>query len=60
MISNITAAVAGLIGTYVFLRALLRFTQDVKEPPSVEDAFPFLTPIAGMIRAGSSFHSLLR
>lgn len=60
MISNTTAAVAGLAGTYVFLWVLLRFTQDVKEPPSVEDAFPFLTPIFGMMRAGSSFHSRVR
>lgn len=60
MVSNLTAAAAGLTGIYIFLWALLRFTQDVREPPSVEDAFPFLTPIAGMARNGSSFHSRLR
>lgn len=60
MISNLAAAVAGLTGTYIFLCALLRFTQNVREPPSVEGAFPFLSPIAGMIRKGSSFHNNLR
>lgn len=60
MVSNLAAAAAGLTGIYIFLWALLRFTEEVREPPSVEDAFPFLTAIASMVRNGSGFHSRLR
>ncbi|KAK9415718.1 hypothetical protein SUNI508_10196 [Seiridium unicorne] len=31
--------------TYILLLALLRATQDTTEPPSVNDAIPFITPV---------------
>ncbi|XXH01839.1 hypothetical protein Hte_008201 [Hypoxylon texense] len=60
MISNITAVVASLAGFYVFLWALLRFTQDAREPPTLENAIPFLSPVISMVMRGSKFYSYLR
>lgn len=60
MTSNITAAAAGLAGTYIFFWALLRLTQDAREPPTVEDWVPFLSPIFSMITQGSRFHNFIR
>lgn len=60
MLSNITATVAGLVGTYVLFWALLHITQDAREPPTVEDSIPFIGPIIGMMRRGSGFHNYVR
>lgn len=60
MFSSVTATVAGLATTYAFFWALLRWTQDASEPPTVENLIPFLSPIIGMIRKGSAFHNHLR
>ncbi|KAI1408107.1 cytochrome P450 [Hypoxylon sp. FL1857] len=60
MISNFTAAIASLTGSYAFIWALLRFTQDSREPPILENAIPFLSPIVSMAKRGSKFHSYLR
>lgn len=58
--SSLTTAAAGLAGAYLFLCALLRFTQDAREPPTVENLIPFLSPILGMISKGSNYHNYLR
>ncbi|GAP82419.1 putative cytochrome P450 oxidoreductase [Rosellinia necatrix] len=60
MISSVTAAVAGLASSYVFIWALLRLTQDSREPPTLEHDIPFLSPIVSMASKGSRFHSYLR
>ncbi|KAI1760118.1 cytochrome P450 oxidoreductase [Hypoxylon sp. FL1150] len=54
------AAVASLASSYVFIWTLLRFTQDSREPPTLENAIPFLSPVIGMVTRGSKFHSYLR
>lgn len=56
MAFNVAAATAIFISLYLFLWALLRFTHDEREPPSVEDNVPFLGPLIGMARQGSKFH----
>lgn len=60
MISAFSTAVSGLAGFYVFFWALQKPTQHANEPPIVENAIPFLSPIIAMIAKGSKFHSHLR
>ncbi|KFA81359.1 hypothetical protein S40288_06057 [Stachybotrys chartarum IBT 40288] len=60
MPSVIAIAIGAAATTYVFLVALLRMTQDAKEPPSICDAVPFVSPILHMISKGSNFHRLIR
>lgn len=57
---SFTAVVAAVAATYVFLVALLRLTQDAKEPPSLSDVIPFVTPIVNMTSKGGNFHRLMR
>ncbi|KAI0014895.1 hypothetical protein F4780DRAFT_150718 [Xylariomycetidae sp. FL0641] len=45
---------------YVFIWALLRFTRDAREPPTVQNAIPFLSPVISMGTKGSAFHRHLR
>jgi hypothetical protein len=55
------AVVGGVaVATYVFLVALLRLTQDAKEPPLISDAVPFLTPVVSMSSKGAAFHRVQR
>ncbi|KAL2132051.1 hypothetical protein VTI74DRAFT_4280 [Chaetomium olivicolor] len=56
----LTLVLSGLAATYLFLRALLHFTQDAKEPPAILTALPFIEPLVGMIREKSRFHTRLR
>lgn len=60
MLSEFPAVVGVLAATYVFLLALLRGTQDAKEPPSVKDIVPFVSPILSMVSRGSEFHRWMR
>ncbi|ETS86313.1 hypothetical protein PFICI_00141 [Pestalotiopsis fici W106-1] len=60
MISDITAAVVGFAGFYIFLWALLWLTQDAREPPMVETAIPFLSPIIVMLMKWTTVHEYLR
>ena len=57
-------AIGGIFGafaaTYLFLRFLLEFTQDAKEPPAILTGIPFLSPLISMIREKSNFHTHLR
>ncbi|KAF2142289.1 uncharacterized protein K452DRAFT_248906 [Aplosporella prunicola CBS 121167] len=50
---------ASLVTTYVFLRFLLSYTHDEKEPPAVATEIPFLGPIIGMGKK-SKFYTDLR
>ncbi|KAK8060982.1 hypothetical protein PG996_010912 [Apiospora saccharicola] len=55
------ALLLGLLGTtYVFLRALIYFTQHPKEPPVVKAGIPFLGPLIGLLRGGPPFFAKLR
>lgn len=46
--------------TYVFLRLLLHFTQDAKEPPAIATSIPFIGPILGMIIKRTHFYTYNR
>lgn len=50
----------GVGAGYVFLRLLLHFTQDPREPPAVETAIPFISPIVGMLTKKVDFYTGLR
>ncbi|ETS81367.1 hypothetical protein PFICI_06369 [Pestalotiopsis fici W106-1] len=50
----------GVTTTYVFLLALLRSTQNDKEPPVVLDSIPFVSPILGMVRWSMDFYSVMK
>ncbi|KAI1413780.1 cytochrome P450 [Hypoxylon sp. FL1857] len=50
----------GIIATYIFFWALLRLTQDVKEPTLVSTSIPFLSPIFGMARWNMGFYNYMR
>ncbi|KAI1121346.1 cytochrome P450 oxidoreductase [Nemania abortiva] len=57
---NFTAAVASFAGFYLFLWAMQYVTQDAREPHTVEDTLPFLSPVIGMMVRGSNFHRYVR
>ncbi|KAI0521605.1 cytochrome P450 oxidoreductase [Xylaria bambusicola] len=57
---NLTTLVASAAGFYLFLWALQHVTQDAREPRTVEDALPFISPVIGMMTRGSNFHRHLR
>ncbi|RYP63194.1 hypothetical protein DL770_009443 [Monosporascus sp. CRB-9-2] len=60
MSSSFATALGAVAGIYIFLRALLHFTQDVKEPPSIANAIPFISPIIGMSAKKAKFYSAMR
>lgn len=61
MISSTGIALLGaIVGAYMFLRALLHFTQDAKEPQAIENAIPFISPILGMATKGADFYGAMR
>ncbi|KAI1384279.1 cytochrome P450 [Hypoxylon trugodes] len=49
MPSILVLIVGGVAVTYIFLLSLLHFTQDAREPPSIGNTIPFLTPMWKMI-----------
>lgn len=51
---------AGLVATYVFLWALLHLTQDVREPPLLSTAIPFLSPVIGAVRWSMECYTHMR
>ncbi|KAI1074301.1 cytochrome P450 [Whalleya microplaca] len=58
---SVLAVVLGsIIATYVFFGALLRLTQDAKEPALVSTSIPFLSPILGMARWNMGFYLHMR
>ncbi|CZR51358.1 related to cytochrome P450 7A1 [Phialocephala subalpina] len=50
----------GAITIYIFLRLLLRYTQDAKEPLTILTSIPFLSPILGMAARKTSFYAYSR
>lgn len=60
MPSLLALAVGIAAATYILLVSLLRLTQDVKEPTSINDTIPFVTPIINMVLKGGDFHRLMR
>ncbi|CAO2657099.1 Nn.00g059020.m01.CDS01 [Neocucurbitaria sp. VM-36] len=52
-------SVSGAIAIYVFLRCLLAFTHDAKEPTAIATEIPFLSPVIGM-RKKAKFYIDLR
>ena len=52
-------SLGGLATTYIFLRFVITLTQDAREPPVVETAIPFLSPMIGM-RKKAQYHIDLR
>ncbi|XXH00830.1 hypothetical protein Hte_007181 [Hypoxylon texense] len=60
MPSTFVLAVGIAGATYVFLLSLLRLTQDAREPPSIANDIPFVTPILTMVSKGVHFHRLMR
>lgn len=48
MASPIIVILGGLGTAYLFLAALLRFTQDPQEPPTLETTMLFLGPAIGL------------
>lgn len=58
--SAAVTALGGIAATYIFLLALLRFTQDSKEPQAVLTTVPFVSPILGMVRWSKDFYSHMR
>ncbi|KAI1503392.1 cytochrome P450 [Biscogniauxia marginata] len=52
MPSTFTCVVGVVAATYLFLLALLRLTQEAKEPPSISNTIPFITPILKMVSKG--------
>ncbi|KAI5917892.1 cytochrome P450 [Camillea tinctor] len=60
MPSTFVLAAGVVAATYVFLHALLRLTQDTKEPPSLGNTIPFVTPMLNMASKGVRFHCYMR
>ena len=60
MYSDLVRALVAVAVAYTFTQALLRYTQDAKEPPVVRFAIPFIGPINGMIKEKFRFYSNLR
>ncbi|KAI0191895.1 hypothetical protein F4808DRAFT_465278 [Astrocystis sublimbata] len=60
MAPNISVAVGVLGIIYLLLLAFHRFTQSAKEPQSICNGVPFITPLLSMVALGSSFHRLMR
>ncbi|KAK4184523.1 cholesterol 7-alpha-monooxygenase [Podospora australis] len=56
----VSVAFGGIAATYLFLRFLLQFTQDAREPPAILTSIPFLQPLAGMIGEKERFYIRLR
>jgi len=57
---SLSVVAAVLVGTYVFLRALLHLTQDPREPPSIANGIPFISPILGMTSRKAKFYTEMR
>lgn len=60
MPSVAAVALGGFTAIYVFLRLILYFTQDAREPPAILTSVPFFGPLLGMLTEKSDFHRRLR
>ena len=59
MVSSAVIGLSSLATTYVFLRVLLSYTHDEKEPAAVATEIPFLSPMIGMAKK-AKFYTHLR
>ncbi|KAI9167951.1 Cytochrome P450 monooxygenase nodJ [Paramyrothecium foliicola] len=60
MPSTIVLALGFVGAAYVFLAALLNYTQDPKEPPMLETSIPFVSPMFGFLPGMPKFLVKLR
>jgi hypothetical protein len=60
MASVFAAILGGFVSTYLFLRLLLHYTQDTKEPPAIATSVPFIGPILGMMTKRTHFYTYNR
>ena len=60
MASITTLVLGALAATYVFLRVVLRLTQDAREPPAILTGLPFISPVIRMGREKQKFYTRLR
>jgi hypothetical protein len=60
MAYNIPTIFVALAIGYTFLAAVHRITQDTKEPPSIHDGVPFISPLLAMFSKGGKFYRRLR
>ncbi|KAI0480681.1 cytochrome P450 [Xylariaceae sp. FL0804] len=60
MAYSIVPALGILAIAYVFLSTLHRLSQDTREPRSVENVIPFITPVLSMASWGNKFHRAMR
>lgn len=60
MTSTLALVLGSVAATYLFLFALLRFTQDWKEPPAIETSIPFISPLLGFVPGMPKFLVKLR
>jgi hypothetical protein len=60
MPSPVVVSLAGVVVTYVFLRTLVYFTQDPREPPVVVGTIPFISPLVGMMTEKAKYFIRLR
>lgn len=56
---DLITALGIVVATYG-LHAILHFTQDGREPPTIDYSIPFLGPIVGMITKKSQLYTELR
>ena len=59
MASSAIFGVSSLVTTYVFMRFLLSYTHDEKEPTAVATELPFISPMIGMAKK-ARFYTELR
>ncbi|KAI0392016.1 cytochrome P450 [Xylariaceae sp. FL0594] len=52
--------VLNALAAYLFLHLLRYLTQDAREPPSIANLVPFVSPLVGMAREKSKFYLRLR
>jgi hypothetical protein len=60
MTSTLALVLGSVTAAYVFFSALLRVTQDSKEPPAIETSIPFISPLLGLILGMQTFTVNLR
>lgn len=57
MASPFSVDLGVVASTYIFLRLLLHYTQDAKEPPVIATSIPFIGPILGMMTKKIHFYT---
>lgn len=60
MAMNFSVIAGAVAAIYVSLRLLLHYTQDPREPPSIETLIPFASPVIGLSRKKAHYYVMLR